>query len=74
MLGEVIFFAGSFAPKGWAFCQGQNMPINQNMSLFSLLGDRFGGDGRTYFCLPKIEDQNGCRAIIAVDGLFPARS
>jgi microcystin-dependent protein len=44
--------AFSFAPKGWAACNGQTMPINQNQALFSLLGTTFGGDGRTNFLLP----------------------
>ena len=74
LLGEVKYFAGNFAPRGWAFCQGQIMPIAPNTALFSLLGDNFGGDGRTTFALPKIEDLNGCKAIIAIEGVYPSRS
>jgi microcystin-dependent protein len=45
----------SFAPKGWALCNGQLMPINQNQALFSLLGTTFGGDGRVNFALPNLQ-------------------
>ena len=53
-LGEVRVFSFNFAPKGWAFCNGQLMPINQNQALFSLLGTTFGGDGRVNFALPDL--------------------
>jgi microcystin-dependent protein len=53
-LGEVMAFAGTFAPSGWALCQGQLLPINQNQALFSLLGTNYGGDGRTTFALPDL--------------------
>lgn len=51
-LGEIRIVSFVFAPKGWALCNGQTMPINQNQALFSLLGTTFGGDGRTNFLLP----------------------
>jgi len=53
-LGEVRIFAGTFAPKGWAFCDGQLVPLSQNTALFSLLGTTYGGDGRTTFALPNL--------------------
>ena len=53
-LGEIELFAFAFAPKGWATCSGQTMPINQNQALFSLLGTTYGGDGRTTFALPDL--------------------
>ena len=53
-IGEIIMFAGNFAPRGWAFCDGQLLPINQNQSLFSILGTTYGGDGRTNFGLPDL--------------------
>lgn len=53
-LAEIIMFAGNFAPRGWAFCQGQLLPIAQNTALFSLLGTTYGGDGRTTFALPDL--------------------
>ena len=51
-IAEIILFGGNFAPRGWAFCSGQLLPINQNTALFSLLGTTYGGDGRTTFGLP----------------------
>jgi len=53
-LGEVTLFAGNFAPRGWAFCHGQLLPINQYQALFSILGTTYGGDGRTTFALPDL--------------------
>ena len=53
-LGQMSWFAGNFAPRGWAFCDGQILPINQNQSLYSLLGTTYGGDGRTSFALPDM--------------------
>ncbi len=55
-IGEIRMFAGSFAPRGWAMCDGQVLAIAQNNALFALLGTTFGGDGRTVFALP---DQRG---------------
>jgi len=59
-LSEVKIISWNFAPKGWAFCNGQLLPINQNQALFSLLGTTFGGDGRVNFGLP---DMRGRTAI-----------
>jgi microcystin-dependent protein len=53
-LSEVRLMSFSFAPKGWALCNGQLLPINQNQALFSLLGTTFGGDGRVNFALPDL--------------------
>ncbi len=53
-IGEIRMFAGNFAPRGWAFCNGQLMPISQNTALFSLLGTTYGGDGRSTFALPDL--------------------
>ena len=53
-LGEIRMFAGSFAPQGWAMCNGQLLPISQNAALFSLLGTYFGGDGVSTFALPDL--------------------
>jgi microcystin-dependent protein len=53
-LGEISLFAGTFAPRGWAFCDGQVLAISQNDALFSLLGTTYGGDGRTTFALPDL--------------------
>jgi microcystin-dependent protein len=56
-VAEIRIFAGNFAPKGWAFCNGQLFPISQNTALFSLLGTTYGGNGTTDFALP---DLRGC--------------
>jgi microcystin-dependent protein len=53
-LSEIRLFSFNFAPKGWALCNGQLLPINQNQALFSLLGTTFGGDGRVNFALPDL--------------------
>lgn len=53
-LGEIRMFAGNFAPRGWAFCDGALLPISQNSALFSILGTTYGGDGRTTFALPDL--------------------
>ena len=53
-IGEVRIFAGTFAPRGWAFCDGQLLPISTNQALFSLLGTTYGGDGRSSFALPNL--------------------
>src|SRR5689334_5552999 len=53
-LAEIRMFAGSFAPTGWALCNGQLIPISQNTALFSLLGTNYGGDGRSTFALPNL--------------------
>ena len=53
-VGEIRMFAGNFAPRGWAFCDGQLLAVNQNDALFSLLGTIYGGDGRTTFGLPDM--------------------
>src|SRR5437870_12738503 len=53
-LSEIRIFSFNFAPKGWAMCNGQLLPINQNQPLFSLLGTTYGGDGRTTFALPDL--------------------
>jgi microcystin-dependent protein len=53
-LSEIKLFAFSFAPRGWALCNGQLLPINQNQALFSLLGTNYGGNGQTTFGLPDL--------------------
>jgi len=53
-LGEVKIISWNFPPKGWAFCNGQFLPINQNQALFSLLGTTYGGNGQTTFALPDL--------------------
>lgn len=57
-LGQVIMFAGNFAPRGWALCEGQLLPISSNTALFSILGTMYGGDGRTTFALPDLRGRS----------------
>src|SRR5512135_3601787 len=54
-VAEIRIFGFNFAPKGWAFCNGQLMPISQNTALFSLLGTTYGGDGKSTFGLPNLQ-------------------
>src|SRR6476660_2838834 len=54
-LSEIRIMSFGFAPKGWAFCNGQLLPINQNQALFALLGTTYGGDGRVNFALPNLQ-------------------
>ena len=54
ILGEIRMFGGNFAPRGWAFCNGQILPITQNTALFSLLGTMYGGNGINTFALPDL--------------------
>src|SRR3989442_4476304 len=54
-VAEIRIFPFNFAPKGWAFCDGQLLPISQNTALFSLLGTTYGGDGKSNFALPNMQ-------------------
>lgn len=54
-IAEIRIFAGNFAPRSWAFCNGQLLPISQNTALFSLIGTTYGGDGRSTTALPNLE-------------------
>ena len=54
-LGEIKLVSFNFAPKGWALCNGQLLPINQNQALFALLGTMYGGNGQTTFALPNLQ-------------------
>lgn len=56
-IAEIKLVAFTFAPKGWAFCQGQLLPINQNQALFALIGTYYGGNGTTNFALPDLRDR-----------------
>jgi len=61
-LGEIRMFGGNFAPRGWAFCNGQLLSIASNSALFSLLGTTYGGDGRTTFGLPDLRGRSPVHA------------
>ena len=54
-IGEIRILSFNFPPKGWAFCNGQLLPINQNQALFSILGTTYGGNGQTNFALPNLQ-------------------
>ena len=56
-VGQIKMFAGNFAPRSYAFCDGQLLAVSQNDALFSLLGTTYGGDGRTTFGLPDLRGQ-----------------
>lgn len=56
-IAEIRIFGFNFAPRGWAFCNGQFLPISQNTALFALLGTTYGGDGRTTFALPDLQSR-----------------
>jgi microcystin-dependent protein len=77
-IGEIILFAGNFAPRAWADCDGSVLAIDQYQALFSLLGTQYGGDGRTNFALPKLEplagSEGNCRYIICLEGMYPPRN
>ena len=53
-VGEIRMFAGNFAPSGWMFCEGQQLPISENETLFQLIGTTYGGDGQSTFALPDL--------------------
>ncbi len=54
LIGQIIMFGGNFAPRGWAFCDGQALAIADHEALYAILGTTYGGDGRTTFCLPDL--------------------
>src|SRR4029077_14920669 len=56
-LSQIMLVSFNFAPKGWASCNGQLLPINQNQAIFSLLGTTYGGDGRVNFALPNLQSR-----------------
>lgn len=71
-IGEIRMFAGNFAPAGWAFCEGQLMPISENETLFNLIGTTYGGDGESTFAVPDMRGRvplhNGNGFILAETG------
>jgi microcystin-dependent protein len=81
-LGEIALVAFNHAPAGWAFCDGQLLPVEKNQALFSLLGNTHGGDGKTTFGLPNLQSRvaqhfgvgKRLNYIIAVNGYFPSLS
>lgn len=75
-IGTIKLFPYTFEPMGWAKCDGRLIPIQQNTALFSLIGNKFGGDGKTNFALPNLigtESQANTMYCIAVSGIYPCR-
>ncbi|MDG0809255.1 tail fiber protein [Cohnella rhizosphaerae] len=74
-IGEVWLFAGNFAPAGTHVCDGSLLPIAQNTPLFALIGNQYGGDGKTTFALPDLQDYApaGVSYVINISGIFPPR-
>jgi microcystin-dependent protein len=78
-LGEIRMFGGDFAPRGWARCHGQLLPISDHAPLFSLIGTTYGGDGIDTFALPDLREYAAPAAplpitfIIALAGVYPSR-
>jgi len=83
IMGMVIWFAGSFAPSGYLEANGQCFPIQYNTALFSIIGYKYGGEVNSNFCLPDLRPMtngtrdpnwnNGPRALIVVEGIYPSR-
>ncbi len=71
-VGEIRIFAGNFAPAGWMFCEGQQLPISENETLFQLIGTTYGGDGQSTFALPDLRGRlpihQGNNFILAATG------
>jgi microcystin-dependent protein len=78
-LGEIRMFGGDFAPRGWARCHGQLLPISDHAPLYSLIGTTYGGDGVETFALPDLREDAAPAAplpitfIIALAGVYPSR-
>ena len=84
ILGMVMWFTGTFAPVNFVEANGQCLSVQQNVALYSVIGTIYGGDGRNNFCLPDLRPMepsgrrstnwnNGPRALIATQGLYPSR-
>lgn len=73
ILCVVKLFAGNFVPVGFMECKGQLLSIVQYQAVYSILGNVYGGDGRSNFALPKIEAPQGMRYIICTEGIYPQR-
>jgi microcystin-dependent protein len=76
-IGQIQLFAFNYAPRNWALCDGQIVPIADNNALFALLGTQFGGDGRLTFSLPDLRNKEpdpNTKYYIALEGDFPPRN
>jgi microcystin-dependent protein len=79
-IGEIRLFAGTFAPRGWAFCDGKEIQIKENQALYSVLFNNYGGDLKTVFNLPNKEHlpplppNSKAVYIICMEGVYPSRN
>lgn len=77
LMATIILFGGSFAPRGFAFCEGQLISIAENTAVFSLIGTTYGGNGSSNFALPDLRETEknlgGARYIVALQGIYPSR-
>lgn len=82
-IGEIKLFSGNFEPRDWHFCDGKILDINNNTALFSILGNKYGGDGRETFALPDLNPLQGAKTktpaddlnyIICLQGIYPSRN
>ncbi|HEX2934478.1 MAG TPA: tail fiber protein [Bacteroidales bacterium] len=76
LLGRIQLFPYGYAPRGWILCQGQSLIIQQNTALYSLLGNQFGGDGRTTYGIPNLQGASpvsGMEYYICTAGVYPTR-
>lgn len=75
LLGQILLVPYSFVPDGWAACDGSTLPVSSNAALYSLLGNKFGGETSRTFALPNLAalTPTGCTYIIATTGAYPSR-
>ncbi len=76
-LGQIVLFPYGFAPMGWLVCNGQVLNVMQYQAVFSLIGNKFGGNGSTTFCVPNLQGAEpvpGMGYYICMQGLYPVRA
>jgi len=76
-IGQIQLFPYNYAPRDWAFCEGQLLQIVENQALFSLIGTTYGGDGKSTFALPNLkgkEPDPNMQYCISLQGIYPSRS
>ena len=75
LLGSILLFSGDYAPENFSLCNGNCLTIKDNQALFSIIGNKYGGDGKSFFNLPKLDaPSSGLSYIICTNGLYPVRS
>jgi len=72
-IGTIQLFAGTYAPKDWAFCDGKLLNIRGNEAIFSIIGNQYGGDGHTTFALPNLPNVGDTHYIFCMAGIYPTR-